>query len=885
MTILAHRHSQVNSWQLSQWLDWWQSQLKKPEEIIFSRTVRNIAEYLSEELPKFPTRAVMNYDAWLLDKIREEFGKRNIELSVLKECDRNAVQNLQNLLNASPLDLVATGKAFERIVELYHSEVFKDAIETEFKRNIRHPVKSSQKKIYNITFLLLRNLLRDFSVEHLTDLPLHSFAKSFISIHASQFRQAIELDPQLPISLVSVVQHISNVALGNAGSIQPTPDLYDEILHDRSRWMHNVERIIIELKVKLEGQAGVIEGIFKTDPSSLEQQILSTPDIELLLKNFCDAILNQISDQLTDRTIQYRDILLARGPDFTHNSYRDRIAEIMDSIAPTHTHGQHSMYHGFVAETLKASIHQWYSETLANESALEAVNMQKLFASIVFTKLFELIKSQGNITIENVKTQLFRFELKEAILKGIESETKRILPLMLRNILSLSPKLAEADSVSNLLKIHTDRTLAAIPRPSYYRSEFLQNLTDEMILTMLHDFFDKIRAPPTEWYVFHEVSDLDCNGKMFEIQHALFFDARTWDFGEGATFDPHQSGPEVPDFRSTYYVYDTYKKPNIETLYRRNSGRVRTKVKASDEGFAISLARIKTTQAMSTMVFSNSGDFGFRPYLPLWSYVADSELSPIGTHGRSGEHSSTLKIDDKQMVTTEFYNKLMQWQNIETRNSLEKALSWFHNARWEEVPHVRFVSFWISLEHLISKEGASSKNRLLKYIPNLVANWRNSGDWSRSITHHLQLLINEVKSDQRLLAMVNSTPSLGSFDDDYAIILGNLPLLSKMLRGTPQASTLAQVRRFVRSRSRNLKWMYAEVNNKRQDYRFKTAMIYQKRHRLVHEGLSYAMELSLYNKVLQQIAWETLVILIEEYELDLDLDRTLQKLENPLPVN
>ena len=84
-----------------------------------------------EELQKYLNSTIRSYEASLLDLINKKLGHRNLELSLPRKCDKNAVSNLEAILSTKNPNRVAAGKAFERI-EVYYSRSVFDAIEKEF---------------------------------------------------------------------------------------------------------------------------------------------------------------------------------------------------------------------------------------------------------------------------------------------------------------------------------------------------------------------------------------------------------------------------------------------------------------------------------------------------------------------------------------------------------------------------------------------------------------------------------------------------------------------------------------------------------------------------------------------------------------------------------
>lgn len=869
----------TNQWDPSFWIRDWQEFLKKPEEIVFERTIRNISEYLGEELQKYPNSPIQSHERWLIDIVRTEFHHRNLEISLLRRCDKVAINNLQSILNTRNMNRVAAGRAFTDVVKIYHSKQFLDAVEKEFVKNILHPSRSSQGRIYHLTFLLLRYLLPVFSLKYLNDLPEQSFMKTFMQVHAERFRKALKANPQLFFDLAPAAQHVTQIALSNLADIQSAGNLANEIIHDRLRWHHNIERIIMELKIELETYSDLIASVIGGTAQPLNT-VLTIPEVEDSLRKFCNELLGQVSDQLTDRLIHYHDAIMARDPNFTHNAYRDRFAAIMDAVAPRRNLMARSIYESIAADTMLSAIHKWYSQMLVDYSGVDLAQMEKSLSSVLFARLLQLLTAEGKgIAPEQVRRHLYRFELKHELAEFILNEVAHVIPLMLSPVQDLT----QMHPTRGLFQQHIKLTVEKTPS-LYFRSDIISGHSTDMLVNFVTNFFHTLRKAPVEWYVFHEVSELDCNGANFDIGDVTFYDARSWDFGEGETFDPHTLRPvSAFELRSEYLVYDTYTTQDEVVQYRRNSARIRTKVLARDPDMAIDLARIRNNQIISTLVFSNSsGHFGFRPTMPYWVYVTDGKQLPKGSYGKSGEHSATLKIDAEQTAVIDFYQKLMQWQRNETRESLVKALTWYHKGRWEEVDHARFVSYWISLEHLISRGNPSKKEKLLTNIPKLMVTWRSSGDWSRGLGHFLDMLVGQIKSNPALMAKVSRYAQLKSFDEDYAVIIQNRRLLSRIfLRQTP-SSAIQQINSFVGRKS--LKWMQSEVKSKRDDIRFKLGVIYQKRHKLVHEGHSYSMEMTWYNKALANIVWSTLVVLLNEYKLDLDIDRTIQQLENPLPV-
>jgi hypothetical protein len=634
--------------------------------------------------------------------------------------------------------------------------------------------------------------------------------------------------------------------------------------------------------VELDRLASDITKILnQTAEKDIPDKLMANASINNAISKYYQHFVDTVGDIVTDVLLDFP--LVKSGPrsDIVYNDYSRYFSKIMSDIAPREDYDS-DPYSGVANQALESAVHRWLSNIISENMPFKPeIN---LITNLLSSTLLELLKNGEKTAFskEEVSDQLYRFELSRRMAKSLQREARKMISEVLDDIQNFVQKCTDADELRKLFALHLE-VLFDLEISSYYVSSWLHSLDKSESVAMLNDFFKQLMTIEKPWIVFHQISNLDCNGKKFRIGDVEIFDSRTWDYGEGVSFDlGNFRAASIEEFKSEVQVYETFKSAKGEAKWSRSSARAKAKVYARDERTAIRIARTQTHKAVATLVFANSEmHFGFRPVIPQQALVADENLKPNHSHAESVDSGMPLKIDEKQVQITEFYDNLMRTSNMEVKIALERALSWFYKGRWEDVEHARFVSYWIALEHLVGKD-KKKKDAVLDYVPRIIANWRRGGTWPYSLSSHISDLVKAITQNSVLYGKVQGRQELVGFEKDYGIIVANLPLLTAILKNTSSYQHLKQVKGFTKGRT--WKWLSLEVKNRREHDRFQLSLANQKRNQLVHEGLSYAPELLFYNKILQELVRRTMSAFLETRQSSTDIDKVVQNIESPLPI-
>lgn len=866
---------QIDSWDPAWWIKEWEDSLKEPESFLFVRSIRNVAQYLSVVFLK----AGHAYDLSLLTTLRDLLRSQKLEKKLITKCDRNIIRDINSIGSTSRLDLTALAQFLSRLVAICQSDAFLEVLKNEFVKNIINPTNQSTKNRKIITNLLIRCLLDRFSPEFLKETASTSFLGSVLRHNRLTLQNALVSNNELS-NLLEIVGRNTVTAIGNnSAGVVLDDKFFQNLFMNKVAWKRTIEYSLVELRVDLLNSEAELDQILDASPEERPVKMIGNPKLRAATDRFFQHFVDIVADIITNTLLNPPLISSSQRSDIVLNDYSQACSRIMNSAVPRSDRSTNP-YSGVVNEALGSAVHRWLSDIFSENMPNKPDS--SIISQVIIESLTDYLAQIDNQSFAKVGDGLFRFELTRKMITRLEQEARLMVTNVLSDLQPYSDKCTTPEELKKLFEMHVEK-IFSMEISSYYVSDWLHVFNPAEARAMIDDLFTVFLSPEKTWIVFHEVSHLDCNGKKFEIDGVELFDSRKWDYGEGVAFDLARfRGATREEFQTESLVYQTYDSGKSVIKWIRGSARAKAKVRARDDRMAIRIARMQTHKAVSTLVFANSEkQFGFRPVIPLEALVTDENLKPDYTRAESVDTGITLKIDEEQLKITNFYDELMRTANPEVKTSLERALSWFYKARWEDVEHAKFASYWIALEQLVTK-GSKVKDAIIEFIPKITTNWRRGGDWPYSLNYQLSIIVRAIEQDSAAHAKIKQISQMNGFEKDYGIIMQNLAMLQKILKRSPALQNLNQVKGFTNGRAWRLLSM--EVKARREHEKFLIALAYQKRNELFHEGLSYSQELIFYNSKLEGIVYRTLSSLLEAHPSSTDMRAVVQQIEQPLPI-
>ena len=432
-----------------------------------------------------------------------------------------------------------------------------------------------------------------------------------------------------------------------------------------------------------------------------------------------------------------------------------------------------------------------------------------------------------------------------------------------------------------------------LSKNTYYRNRIPYELDSKKAIKLFNMFFEGI-CNKKKFRIFCLIGGLNCNCRAFSLGGVNFYDARKWEFGEGEALDMGYDAFLSSDrrFLSDFEIYRKTSLNDGKFLERkRNSGRAYVDVLSTDQGKAIEGTVNMIREALSTLVYASSAHDrhgGFQPLLPTHYAVLqkDGHSSTMG----SDNIPKKLEINEDYDRLIKLYDKFLTEKNTSYDESILKSFTWFQKGKRENIPHEKFLAYWIAIEQLIltnteQKTFVSGilirgqKKRLFHHIPRLSVTWNDSKEYW-IIHRYLQKLTPMITQRSAVGKYMHNDSERRRWKENPAILLENLSQL-KIMSGKKQLrQTAKELQDYL---SENISSIISERTLKLQNQKFKVARLYEKRNLIVHEGFINDDELVLMTRSLERLLIGVISPILEFRE-GRTIDQIIKEINRPYPL-
>ncbi len=768
----------------------------------------------------------------------------------MKKVCPSAIHRLSNSLSVQPRiqdfkkPVTQIRNAYRQFSFVKHAQTIgSDALDTSNKHN------------YNLCLLYIKKaLLTKYSPKYLERAPNQMITELYFSQFRHQIRKNIFGNKSFDNLLNQVISVYSKQFSDKVlkMSKKSRNELLSRIHTNDPQWDFDILFLIREFKKFIKLKSG-LERVVKANRVN-QPTILNVLKQWPLLDKFIEDLILQIIKAISFHIIGYNNGFLNKISELEF--CQKGSDEIKNIINKKNTLSRYTKFNYFFA---KSSFFPFLS-------CIGKVFL-KLYPKTEMTKIKRLFLSELSKTIvsekaKGINTGYFfdRFYFNQFIVEFskhlsvslFEEIHKRTLSIFSHN--HLKPTFLDNFSKNFISQLGKLANCRMIP-----------SLTKDQFTILLVLFFNKLAHVETRMCVNFLLGGIDMRQKICRMGKVTLYDPRIWAFGEDLLLDD-DFGRNIGNPDPLRTEYDPPYKIIGKHSKKRNSARAIVCVDAYDLYSGIQKAEAELWRSVNTLVYAStaSGRPGFKPQIPINYVLMDvKRLSLSNRIGPLRQEFDMLEINSEYKKITSFYNKLLRAKKTKLTHKIERAPDWYHRGYWSELPHQRFVSFWIALEHLFPKDKDKDKDEiLLNLISKLTVTWKDD-----LLAYGLRKCFSKIskhfKSDTRIIQFLNSNACFNGWKSNYYIVFQHLHVLYPQLHGKEkQCADLI----FQELSNENLTAMRIRVKSKRSQIKFKIAFMYLKRNLLVHEALVYSPELEIMTTELRKLFVDVLDSILLRYK-------------------
>lgn len=832
----------------------WENLVEKPEESFFWYRIDNIAQCLTDVSPA--CKKYVGFESELLCRAKHLINNNGAEKQFIKKLAPETITTLTLLLNEQP-NIQQMRPHFEKICclkkhERYGEEIRKTIIESldDQKRFRMHLCMEK----------LIKFMLEDYSFNAIKQLPRKIFAKKFFEYHKAEIIDriaSISNRTELFNTWYELPRKIIHEKIKEINEHNNLDEKLEHMIMTDPYWERETQVLSRKL-IQSISDSEEIQACFSTADFSKANKILSdfTDIAHMLLHEAIKNGWNRISYCFLANF--FNDTSLLGGKqNLDENLYCEKLSTEITSVVYGKT-SNHERFHSHISDAIS-----WrFVNDLASETAenIHKTNEQlSLLAKLITDAVINEKTSQPELEQKDLlQTALQKFDFVYSTQLFYRKLAKQFAKQILETIDELLFNLDDG-FIKSLVDSSTEKLFYQFNNKHAF-ARIPDKISKKMMIYLINGIFEELNKPKHLLRVYLLVRDCDCDQKILKIGNVTFYDARKWDFGEGNGFDLDYDNVMGIDrtFKTVYSEpYESFQQGDKTYHRKRNSGRAYVDVRASDDAMAVIKALALARKTLDPLVFAFANRTrAFRPQIPINFRIVDLKTKAIGAR-----RGPSLEIQDDFLTVTDEHKRIFSaYDHIITSPSSElkeptlRALAWFHRGFWEEIPHEKFVSYWIGLEQLIrSSENNNWKIRkwLLELIPKLVVGWRETGV-SYSLGIYLEDILEKINKNPELKTAINQNDAWDNWERNPYILLENLKSLKSVFEANSVDDSIIQ--RVEKDLSpKEVERVNNTVIMLRDNMKMKVAVLYAKRNQIFHEGLTYDPLIEMFCKVLESI--------------------------------
>ena len=358
--------------------------------------------------------------------------------------------------------------------------------------------------------------------------------------------------------------------------------------------------------------------------------------------------------------------------------------------------------------------------------------------------------------------------------------------------------------------------------------------------------FEALRAAPDEWFVTFEVKGVNSQGTVWSAGPVTFYDPSQYAYVESQEFQARDWANESVTFARVQIQAETFEQAQQVGLLRVN-------------------------QALSALSFAKSVGGrvgGFRPEIGNTTYA----YKPAdGRWKRGGKLSPTQlampqsAIENRLQQFAKSYEPLLARSEREDLNQLQRAfltgMSWYVKGRWTADPTERLLFYWIGLEALFPDD------KLINELPRLGITWHDlPGAVFLGLTR--SEIVRQIEANPAVAVLVETETELRGWNRDYRVLLR--PRAARLLEELLRASH-TEFSAYCGTHATELERLQSHetgvelhLQARRDALQFKLQMIASRRHAIVHKGLAFRPDMSIYADEIEDILEDVLKKMVND---------------------
>lgn len=816
----------------------WEKSVKKPEDIFFSITMGTISEYFIEAIQNKKQIQSNSYQRDLLKMLQDRVNN-SIESNILKKVSPKTIQNLSVTLPSQP-----RVKDFKKEIKSVNSAYKKFSFIRAAKNELFSIIDQNRSDLeYDVCMNYLhRGLLFNYSAKFLEKAPEILFPKIFFSKYHNQMEKEIFKNNSMKKHMSKIIEKYKK-QFSKRNSSKKTKKLRKELmerisLHD-PQWEKELFYIIHSFKTSIISNKKIYDTIKKK--TITQAQIFNILKNNSFFEELIEKIILKIILCIAFQLIGYKQRFFTQISKFKFCTLGTQtLKKIID---PHNTLSQYETFDYTIAESSFFPFLETMANLFLSKYPKREINKLKKVFCEKLSKLIIDEKNKKDISIDYF-LQRFSFNIfiksfcKESSYQIYEDFNKMSSSIMAKN--NFQTIFRNFFQNSFFRHLESSRSIRKIPY-----------LTKTNFKFMLNSFFNELEYNKRKIRVGLLIGGIDLKGKCLKLGNVTLYDPRIWDFGEDTQFDS-SFGPNIGNPHGLRTTYDEPYEIIGQMSRKRNSARAVIEVFVHDYYSAIREAEVELRRSLDTLVYASTArnNRGFKPQIPVDYVFLDLEkLFSSRTVGPRRQDYEMISIDSDYEKILSFYNILLNEQFNSENQKIERAFDWYHRGHWSDLSHQKFISQWIALEQLLTKNNKNKGDILLKFIPKFVTTWTHDfstyglRQWFTGITK-------ELEKNGKVKKFMNSNSNFEGWESNHAIIFEKLNILYPQLKGEAKKCADLIQNELTPLKIREIKKM---VKNKRSHVKFKIALLYAKRNALVHEAATYSTELEIMTNELEKI--------------------------------
>lgn len=858
------------------WVADWEKAIEKPEEILLCVSIANISDYLFEDSRYKRGFGPIQQEFW--NKLKDLMAT-SIEGGIIQSVDPTLV-----LRNLNENDFRSVRSFLNSIRLCYRSEKFLDELKKEILRIFFEGVPYE----FDLTKILIRALLFNFSVEYLKDLPKRSLSAAYFQnkkndIISLAMEDTCVLDNIHSFSQILIERIKSTSAeLGNDSDI--LNKCLKKLFYESSYWQNDIRYLVRFSKTTIEKHGSKLDALIKQKNKTLTKEDLSKEINNDLLTNDIDHIIQEYA-----RIVVINIVRKLLG-DYQPGEEGTKFLEDKN-------------YFAYFSSTLKKQIYNDELQRMATDFSRSMIdcgisafidvlskiilsnfsfqNTTGAFKEFLVDYIYTENQSLDSTTTLHFIFSHFRFlqSLSDYMIKVAGNSLAQVLDQVIRVNLG-------SNAIGDLLNGMVNKLIEYLSDKYGYLALPVQIDKDD--LTFSFNFlFNEFKITPSRWRIFFILGGLDLNGKFIGMTDQssgngiTLYDGRQWYFGESHKMDIFTN---IRTISGEYYKseFDTYMtvQSNLGIVeYKRNCARAFIDIRSRDHLLASKEAFVILKKKLSNLIFAFSRDIQtekFRPQIATrFESLTEDEKK---THYRETfpPPIEILTINSKRQELIERYEMLLASSTVHHKQFIQ-ALIWFEDGFWSTNTHARFASYWIALEQLISSYTGNKKGEALaEYIPKLIITWRDTPQ-AFALNRYLNEIYSYIQGADQLKKNLESDSKLKDWKNDY-IILENLEKLKQLGEGSALEQYIINLMTWLTVKEKDE--ITKSVKPLQERKKFEIATFYSIRNLIMHEGATYPALLEYLVGVLEKNLVDTLSALLV-YSSKNDIEDVIHEVGRP----